>query len=299
MTITVRSAVPQAERVVRDLELKITRRLDGLLQGDHRGLRPAPGSESGDGRAYKIGDDVRRIDWNLTARTHETQVRDTIADRELETWAVIDASASLDFGTANWRKRDLAIAVTAAFGFMSCLNGSRFGAIVSGPDGIQTFPATAGRDSVRRVLVALERRQDAPLGRSDLALALTRINRLGRRPGTVVLISDLLDPHEWVRPMRGLRATSHTVVAEIRDPREDALPAVGLLTLVDPETGRYREVQTANPNFRARFEAAACERRVTMRAASRSSGADHLTVSTDRDWLKDIVHFHASRKTQR
>jgi uncharacterized protein (DUF58 family) len=119
-----------SEESLRRLELLVTRKLDGLLQGDHQGIIPGGGTEAGEGRVYQPGDDVRRIDWNLTARSTVTSVRDTVADRELETWLVVDGSASLDFGTADCSKRDLAQAAAAAFGFLTCRAGNRLGAVV-------------------------------------------------------------------------------------------------------------------------------------------------------------------------
>ena len=306
MTLDVLTSVDSAERAVRRLELTITRRLDGLLQGEYRGLLPGPGSELTDGRLYQIGDDVRRIDWNLTARSNEVHVRDTMADRELETWVVVDGSASMDFGTADWEKRDLAVATVAAFGYLSCMVGSRFGMVVAGAAGEGTtlggdlvYPAASGREHVRRALLKLHRRPRSGAGASDLGRAVDRVRRLGRRPGAVVLVSDLLGDEGWVRPMRAAAARSHTVVCELRDPREDSLPPVGLLTLVDPETGELREVHTGSARLRRRFAEAAQGRRETMRQACRSAGADHLVLATDRDWLLDVAHHHLSKRRSR
>jgi uncharacterized protein (DUF58 family) len=299
VTLDVAQAVPSAQRTVRTLELAVTRRLDGLLQGEYRGFLLGPGWEPNDGRAYQVGDDVRRIDWSLSARSDEIHVRDSIADRELETWVVVDGSASLDFGTDQWRKRDLAVAATAAFGFMSCMSGSRFGAVVAGSDGIRVHPAAGGRAHVRRVLHDLHRHRPEQPGGADLNGALERIRRLGRRPGAVVVVSDLICDDTWVRPMRVHAHRSNTVIVEIRDVREDELPAVGLLTLVDPETGRTREVQTNDRALRARFNAAAIDRRAAVRRTARSSGADHLVLTTNRDWLTDIVRYHIIKRRQR
>jgi uncharacterized protein (DUF58 family) len=308
VTLDVLTSVDAAERAVRRLELTVTRRLDGLLQGEYRGLLPGPGSELTDGRPYQVGDDVRRIDWNLTARSNEVHVRDTMADRELETWVVVDGSASMDFGTAEWEKRDLAVATVAAFGYLSCMAGSRFGMVVAGATdpvagddgaGDLVIPATPGREHVRRALLRLHRRPRSGTGASDLGRAVDRVRRLGRRPGVVVLVSDLLGDDRWVRPMRAAATRSHTVVCELRDPREDTLPSVGFLTLVDPETGELREVHTGSARLRQRFAEAAQARRDAMRQASRSAGADHLVLSTDRDWLLDVAHHHLSKRRSR
>lgn len=308
MPVHVDDVLPEAQRSVRSLEIAITKRLEGMLHGDHRGVLPGPGWESGDGRPYQVGDDVRRIDWSLTARSNQVHVRDTIADHELETWVVIDGSASLDFGTDQWEKRDLAVAAAATFGFLSCEGASRFGVVVAEPTGTVVYPALGGLDHVRRTLRALQQRPRATAVRGgegpvDLGDAVERIARIGRRPGLVVLVSDLLsDPDvgsTWVRALRAHSMRAHTVVAELRDRRDDELPAVGLVTLVDPETGRLRDVFTDDPKLQERFAAAAAERRDAMRHAVRGSGADHLVLATDSDWLADIVRHHLTKRNPR
>jgi uncharacterized protein (DUF58 family) len=280
----------------RQLELTVTRRLDGLLHGDHLGMLPGPGSEAGEARAYQPGDDARRIDWNLTARSLEPHVRDTVADRELETWVVVDGSASLDFGTARSEKRDLALAATAAFGFLTCAQGNRFGVVVAEPSGTTVMPARAGRDAVRSVITRLDRRARAESGAVSLADALGRVRFLARRRGLLVVVSDLLDGGDWARPLRALCTRHDVVVVDVRDPREDVLVPVGLLTLVDPETGRRREVQTADPRLRARFAQTAADRRAATTRTVRGAGAHHLVLSTERDWTLDVVRFVATRR---
>ncbi len=146
------ASAPRVESTLRRLELDVFRRLDGLLQGDHLGLVPAPGSEAGESREYQVGDDVRRMDWAVTARTMVPHVRDTIADRELETWIVVDRSASLDFGTAQFEKRDLALAMVAAVGFLTSRSGNRVGALVLGNDRTFFVPARAGREAMFALL---------------------------------------------------------------------------------------------------------------------------------------------------
>jgi uncharacterized protein (DUF58 family) len=296
VTLTLTRAVPDADRAVRALELAVTRRLDGLLQGDHLGRLPGPGWEPNDARLYQPGDDVRRIDWNVTARANGVHVRNTVADRELETWVVVDGSASLDFGTDQWQKRDLATAAVATFGFLSCHGGSRFGLVVADGDGARVHPPRSGRDHVRRLVRELANRPPAGTGAADLASALDRVRRSGRHPGVVVLVSDLLGEHAWVRPLRAHAERSRTIAVEVRDRREDELPAVGLLTLVDPETGAIREMPTGKPALRARFAAAAAVRRAEAHQAARRAGAEHLVLTTNRDWLTDIARFHLTSR---
>jgi len=302
----------RGQAALRHLELTITRRLDGLLQGDHQGLVPGSGSDPGEGRVYQPGDDVRRMDWNLTARTTVAHVRETIADRELETWVVVDQSASLDFGTAACEKRDLALAATAAVGFLTARAGNRLGALLLRPGGLVTVPPRSGRDSVMALLqrVATTPRAHTP-GPStakrlaergptaDLSTALRAVGPLARRRGLVVVISDFLDPAGWERLLRSVRGRHEVLAVEVLDPRELELPPVGLLTLVDPETGRRIEVQTARNQVRRRYAEAAAGQRAEIARALRSAAVPHLTLRTDRDWLLDIVRFVALRRRLR
>jgi uncharacterized protein (DUF58 family) len=287
------------ERSLRELELSISRKLQGLLHGDHAGLLPGAGTEAGEGRRYEPGDDVRRIDWNLTARTNEVHVRDTISERELETWFVIDSSASLDFGTARHEKRDLALAVVAAFGFLTARPGNRTGALLFDGAATRVIPPRAGRISVIDLLSRLRSRPRADGGEASLAAALRRLRLLAPRGGLVVVVSDLLDPSDWPAEMRALGVRHDVVVAHITDRREDDLPPVGLLMLVDPETGERHEVQTSSRKFRQRYAEAAAARRADTRSRLRASRAGHFEIATDRDWLRDVVRFVTTRRRRR
>lgn len=292
-------ALAEGEMTLRRLELTVTRTLDGLLHGDFRGLVPGAGSEAGEGRLYQPGDDVRRIDWNLTARTTVPHVRDTVAERELETWFVVDGTASLDFGTARYEKRWLAMTAVAAFGFLAARGGNRIGAVVYDAGGTHVLPPRSGREAVHGLLRRLERRERSGEGVTPLADALRKVRHLARRRGLVVVISDLLDPGDWPRELRALTARHDVVVAQPRDPREDELPPVGLLTLVDPETGARREVQTSSRKLRQRFAEAATAQRAETLSKVRGAGATHLDLSTDRDWLLDVVRFVVARRRRR
>lgn len=286
-----------ADVLLRRLELTVRRRLDGLLQGDHLGLVPGSGSEAGDSRTYHPGDDVRRMDWPVTARTQVPHVRETIADRELETWAVVDLSASLDFGTANCQKRDLAIAGLAAVGHLTVHGGNRLGAVVTTGERIVRHPAMPGRLAAERLLRSVVATPRATSGRrGDLAAALETLRRPERKRGLVVVISDFLGDSDWERPLRGLSARHELLAIEVLDPRELELPDVGLLTVVDPETGQTLEVPTGDAEFRARFAEGAAAQREQVAAALRRAGAGHLRLRTDRDWLMDVVRFVADRR---
>jgi uncharacterized protein (DUF58 family) len=288
------------EEVLRRLQLTITRRLDGLLQGDYQALLPGLGSEPGDSREYQEGDDVRRMDWAVTARTTIPHVRDPVADRELESWAIVDCSASLDFGTANCEKRDLALAAVAAVGFMTTRTGNRFGALLVKPDGVTRIPSRAGRQPLMALLHRLATRERVDGGgTTDLGAAITSHMVARSRRGLAVVVSDFLSPPGWERPLTGLAARHQVLAVEILDPRELELPDVGYLTLVDPETGRRLEVQTAKAGIRRRYAEAAAAQRAEIGAAIRRSGAQHLVLRTDRDWLRDVVDFVLSARRRR
>ncbi|WP_020579384.1 DUF58 domain-containing protein [Actinopolymorpha alba] len=296
------------ERALRKVELTVRRKLAGLLHGDYTGLRLGPGSEPDESRPYHPGqDDVRRMDWNVTARTLDPHVRAPIAEPELETWALVDASASMDFGTAAVEKRDLATAIVGAVALLADRPGNRLGVRIAYGTTLGRIPARAGVVATRRALrtlLALPRLAPGYQPTTDLARALTLLHKEHPRPGLRVVASDFLDggerdhdgPPVWQGPLRRL-ATRHEVIAvEIIDPRELELPDVGLLTLVDPETGRRREVSTSSRRLRERYAAVADAHRAWTRAAFRSAGVAHLVLRTDRDWVRDVAAFAAAQR---
>jgi uncharacterized protein (DUF58 family) len=308
----------RSEAVLSRLQLLVTRKLDGLLQGDYVGLLPGPGSEAGESREYRPGDDVRRMDWPVTARTTLPHVRRTVADRELETWMAIDLSASLDFGTALWLKRDLVIAAATAVAHLTVRGGNRIGAVVGTGSGtaeagsrrrkkeavpaqapIVRLPARPGRKEAQGLLRAIAKTQIRP-GRTDLGELIDRLNRPPRRRGVAVVISDFLAPVEtWARPVRKLGVRHDVLAIEVVDPRELELPDVGVLVLADPETGAMHEVQTADSSLRARYAEAAGQQRAEIARTLRAAGAAHLRLRTDTDWLLDIVRFVAAQRHAR
>src|SRR5439155_932540 len=204
------------EGLLRKLELSVTRRLDGLLQGDYRGLIPGPGTEADDARPYEPGDDVRRIDWPLTARSGTPHVRNTIADRELEAWAVVDGSASMEFGTATCTKRHLAIAAVAALGFLTARGGNRVGAMVLTGGRPRIVPPRSGRPSLMALLHTVAVRPATGDGTSvDLADGIRRAGQTARRAGLVAVISDFLCPSDWSAALRSLAVRGHVIAIEI------------------------------------------------------------------------------------
>jgi uncharacterized protein (DUF58 family) len=291
--------IMQGERMehgLRLLELDVRRRLDGLLQGNHLGLVPGPGSEPGEARAYQPGDDVRRMDWAVTARTTVPHIRETVADRELETWLVLDLSGSLFFGTAACEKRDLVIAATAAVANLTGGGGNRLGAIIANGEKITRIPARGGLAHARGLIRKVAETPRAAEGvRGDLADAIEQLRRPPRRRGLAVVISDFLGELDWQRPLRALSARHELLAIEVLDPRDVDLPEVGTVVLADPESGRQREVN-ASALLRKEFGAAAAEHRAMVAAAIRRAGGGHLVLRTDSDWIADTVRFVVARK---
>ncbi|MGI8847522.1 MAG: DUF58 domain-containing protein [Candidatus Dormibacteria bacterium] len=282
--------------LLRRLELVITKRLNGLLRGDHRGLTPAHGSEPGEARPYLFGDDVRRIDWNVTARMQDTYLRETIADRELDTWILIDYSPSIGYGTALCEKRDLVLAACAAIGFLAAGEGNRIGALIATPEGNRIFPARGGRAHLFALLDAVMTTRPPASGSIELDAAIGRLGGLARRRGLCAVVSDFLAEPGWLRSLRQITTRHDVLAVEVLDPREMELPNVGVLGLVDPESGEFREVQTSSAKLRHNYAEAAQRQRDTVDEELRRSGADHLLLRTDRDWFHDLVRFVLRRR---
>lgn len=283
--------------VLRSLEFAINRRLDGQLHGQHQGITPGHGSEPGESRSYQPGDDVRRIDWNVTARTRELHVRDQIADRDLEAWLVVDVSAAMHFGTKHTTKAQIALAAAATVGFLTARNQNRVGAVlVAGPH-VRVRPPRLGRDNVRAILQTIA---DAPdtegLGRSDLPEALRRVGALSKRRGFICVISDFAGS-EWSPPMSALSMRHDLLAIGVIDPREFDVPPIGLVTFADPSTGSTREMMVTN-DVQRRFAYLAAQQRTEREQTVRASGGDWLELSTDGDWLTEIA-AHVRRRRLR
>jgi uncharacterized protein (DUF58 family) len=279
---------PLSASSLRALELTVGRRVDGLLAGDYRSAFAGLGSELWQVRPYEPGDDVRRIEWNVTARTGQPHVRVELAERVLVTWLVLDASASMAFGTGDRRKADVAEGVAIAIGYAATRRGNRLGTISFG-EHATVEPPRQGRRALLDTLQLLRR---LPTGGSgSLRDALELADRVVRQRALVVVVSDFRGPADWRGPLLRL-AGRHTVLAvEVRDPREQELADVGELRLVDPETGRQLRVDTGDSRLRDRFATAAADERRALVAALASIGVRHVPLSTAGDWLRPLAAF--------
>lgn len=289
---------PRLAAALRTLELTVKRKLDGILHGEHLGLIPGPGSEPGDARPYEPGDDVRQMDWSVTARTTHPHVRQTVADRELETWIILDLSASLDFGTVGSDKRDLAIAAAAAVTYLTGGGANRIGALVSNGATTTRIPARSGLHHRQVLLRRIATTPRAPSGtRGSLDAVIDALRRPPRRRGLAVVISDFLGPIDWERSLRAVSHRHDLLAIEVIDPRDLSLPDVGHVVLQDPESGETREIVTTR-RIRRDFALAAEQQRAAVETALRRCGCPRLTLRTDSDWIADIVRFVAARRYQ-
>jgi uncharacterized protein (DUF58 family) len=280
--------------LLRALDVHIGRKMQGLLAGDYRSARQGEGTELAQIRPYADGDDVRRIDWNVTARTGEPHVRVSVAERVLATWLVLDTSPSMQFGTADRRKADVAEGVAIAIGHVATRRGNRLGVVSFGDADPRTIPPRQGRVGLVGLLAALRAEEEAeaqPVGATSLGEALARTGSAARQRALVVVVSDFRGKIDWRRPMLELAGGHDVLAVEIRDPREQELPNAGELWLVDPETGAQLRVDTQDAKLRARFAAAAAEERSGLARTLSSIGVRHVVLSTSGDWLRALAVF--------
>jgi uncharacterized protein (DUF58 family) len=273
--------------MIEAIDVAISRLIAQMLPGDRRAAGVGTGTELSQLRAYEIGDDVRHIDPAATARTGQPHVRLHVPERALTTWIVLDVSPSMAFGTARRLKADVAEGAALVFGRLGVRRAGSVGLVAFGASAPRVLPprgSKPGMLALRRMLaegVAPDGEQDS----ERMAGALWRVGRLARQPGLVVVISDFRDQHGWERPLGSLRMRHSVLALEISDPREGELPAVGHLTLVDPESGAQVQVNTSRRRVRERFAELERERRATVARELRRLRIDHVKLSTDEEWL--------------
>ena len=288
---------PLPIELLRALQIEIGRRMEGMLAGDYRSSRYGVGVELAQVRPYVPGDDVRKMEWNVTARTGQPHVRVDLAERVLVTWLVLDTSPSMQFGTGERRKADVADGVAVATGHVATRRGNRLGVVTFGDSTPKTLPPAQGRMGLIGLLAALDREPEQErVGATSLGAALTRANVMARQRGIVVLVSDFRGPLDWRKPLLDLMSRHEILAVEIRDPREQELPDVGELWLVDPETGKQLRVDTRSKTLRDRFAVAAAEERSRVARVLSSLGVPHVVLSTQGDWLRAFATFLGGRR---
>jgi len=290
-------SAPQAsEALLARLDLRIARRLEGLLQGDHKSPFRGAGLDLADLREYQFHDDVRRIDWNVTARTQIPHVREYIEDREVTAWFLLDMSPSVDFESVSVSKRAVLTEFTAMMCRFMARRGNRAGALLFSGGVDRQIPARGGRRQTHVILDAMNRYRATRPQPTDLARALSETaKRLGRR-AVVFVVSDFISPEGWEKPLGQLAARHDVVAVRLTDPFEVRMPNLGLITFQDSETGEQLFVDTHDPGFRRRFAAAAQVREEQLRAIFDRNGVDALELSTEDDVADAVLRFADMRK---
>jgi len=290
------------ERILQRLDWQVVRKLDGLLQGDYRSLFRGQGIDLADLREYQPGDDVRAIDWNVTARMDVPYVREYTEDREITAWFLLDLSPSVDFGTvdAERQKRSVLIDFVSALARLLTRHGNRVGAVLYASSVGATIPARGGRDQVLRLIRdLLDQPQLTRAPETDLRELLDRARRQIKRRSLVFVISDFVSVPGWERSLE-LLARRHEVLAiRLVDPRELELPDLGPMIVEDAETGEQLYVDTHDRGFRARFATAVAARERALTLAFGRAGVDAVTISTDEDLVRAIVRIAARRRMRR
>ncbi|MDQ6715762.1 MAG: DUF58 domain-containing protein [Actinomycetota bacterium] len=315
------------ERLLRTLEWRVLRRLDGRLQGDYRSLFRGTGLDFTNLREYEPGDDLRHIEWNVTARMDTPYVREYIEDREITAWLLLDHSASMGFGPVD-RQKDLVLAeVATTLASVLAGRGNRVGAVLFDREVEQVIPPRSGRNQVLRIARALlqQRASTPPIPRggsnggrftrkganghtaqrfskgtvTDLSQLLRSASGLARRRSVVIVLSDFISAPGWEREL-GRLARRHEVVAlQVSDPREHELPNAGMIYVEDAETGEQIFVDTADAGFRARLHEAADARQAQLEEATRSAGVELYRLSTDEDLVRSLLRISALRRRGR
>jgi uncharacterized protein (DUF58 family) len=289
---------PAPERVLQRLDWHVLRRLDGLLQGEYRSLFRGPGVDLAGLREYQPGDDIRYIDWNVTARTTSPYIREYHEDREITAWFLLDLSPSVDFGTVgNDRlKRTVLVDFVATLARVLTRRGNRVGAIVDTGNARRVIPVASNRVAVLRLVDQLLRSpmlERAPV--TDLAGLLDEGARTIRRRSLVVIVSDFISQPGWEKPLHLLNQRHELLAVRLIDPRERALPNVGVVLVQDAETGEQLEIDTGDAGFRRRFSEASDAREREIQGAFRRAGVDIVTLSTDDDLVRAIVRMATMR----
>ncbi len=288
------------ERILQRLDWQVIRRLDGLLQGNYRSIFYGYGLDLADLREYQTGDDIRYIDWNVTARMAAPYVRQYIEDREVTAWFLVDLSPSIDFGTVQSLKRTVLIDFVTLLARLLTRHGNRVGAIMYGRRVEKTIPARGGRIQVLRLtneLLKQPRLPRAPF--TDLAPLLESAMRAIRRRSLIFIVSDFISTPGWERVL-GLLNQRHEVLAvRLWDPREVEMPDIGPIIMEDAETGEQLYVDTHDRKFRERFQEAARRREAELNAVFRRVGIDMLSLSTEEDMVRAIVRFAALRQQRK
>lgn len=294
------AGAPLPPRLLRQLQWTVLRPLAVALGGEERALLRTPGLELSELREYQPGDDVRHIDWNVSARADRPFVRLSQAERALDVWLLLDTSASLDWGTARCLKRDHARTFALAATYLLARRGNRVGALLFGAQPGPAMAPAAGRTHMLRLLAWIQSPPSprARPGATDLAAALQRARLCIPRRSLVIVVSDFLAADGWQTELRRLTARHEVIAARIGDPREAQLPDIGIVTFEDPETGTQLTLDTGDTRLRERFGHAAQAQAARIASALTACGVDHLALTTDEEVVPALVAFLRARRAR-
>jgi uncharacterized protein (DUF58 family) len=290
-------AKQSAEALLKRLEWKVLRRLDGLLQGDYRTLFRGTGLDLADLREYQHHDDVRHIDWNVTARMQEPYVRQFTEDRELTAWFLVDLSGSVDFGSGDQTKRNVAREFVGVLARLLTRHGNKVGALLYGTEVDTVLPAGSGRMHVLNLLQRMNARpKEAALGATNLRDLLMSAQGIIKRRSSIFVVSDFISAPGWDTALARLAMRHEVTAVRLYDPLEMDMPDIGLVTMRDAESGEQLVVDTHDRGFRKRFAAAAEKRETELLQSLAKAGVDTLELATDNDLMDSILRFADLRK---
>jgi uncharacterized protein (DUF58 family) len=295
-----RTPASAPERILQRLDWQVIRRLDGILQGDYRSLFYGYGLDLADLREYQPGDDIRYIDWNVTARMAAPYIRQYYEEREITAWFLLDLSPSVDFGPTDSLKRDGLVDFVAVLARLLTRHGNRVGAILYDSQIERIIPPASGRLHVLRMiddLINQPRLPAAPF--TDLSILLDTALNIVRRRSLVFVVSDFISVPGWERPLGVLNRRHEVLAVRLWDPREQELPDIGLVPMADAETGELLWVDTHDRKFRQRFQEAAARRQAALETSFRHSGVDVLALSTEADLVREIAEFAGRRRQKK
>ena len=290
---------------VRQVEIKTNRLVDDTLAGHYHSVFKGRGMDFDEVREYVPGDDVRTIDWNVTARTGRTYIKKFTEERELTIMLIIDVSASGEFGSASQSKREMMAEIGSVLAFSAMRNNDKVGLVLFTDDAELYIPPGKGRSHILRVIREILFFQPTGTG-TNMGAAMDFTNQVIKRRAVAFLISDFCLPGDFdttlkdLRPKLRITGRRHDLVAvSVNDQRERELPDIGLITIEDSETGEQVELDTSHPDVRSRFKELAESRRNSLRRAIRSVGVDMLELSTERSYLADLRQFFSYRERRR
>lgn len=300
MSEPVNAALRSPEGILHRLDWQVIRRLDGLLQGDYRTLFYGIGTDFADLREYQPTDDIRHIDWNVTARMNSPYVRQFVEDRDITAWFFLDRSPSMGFGPLERPKQLVLTDFVGTLARLLTRSGNRVGAILYNNQLERTIPPRGNRNQVLRLIRELLKKTESPAGKStDLSELLQAGLRTLKRRSLVFVVSDFISEPGWERPLTLLNRRHELIAIRLWDPREVELPDAGMLVVQDVETGDYLTVDTSNPTFRRRFQEVVQQREAALQASLKRAGVDLYAVSTTEDLVGAIVRMAGLRKKRR